>query len=342
MIKCDLCKSELFMDPSGQFATCKLCGMHYGIDWLREKLRSNPQNVTGAQNDSDFDIRGGVLYRYNGNSETVTIPETVVQIGERAFADNLRIKTVRFPQSLKAIGQGAFHSCTSLRSVFLPEGLEKIGPAAFSKTAIEEIQIPAATELEYHVFSDCNALKRVTFLSGRTSIPNGIFHSCTALTQVLFPLTLKTIGGDAFNRCAALTRVVLPEGTEKIGGSAFENCKALEAVLIPSSVKQIDARAFLGCSKLKQVEMPDRLAQDYVFLRWVELDSDSRIPDHYVIESDSPWYIELRQKRELAKAREQEKKVSAWKAQGRCAFCGGQFKGIFFQECKDCHRSKNY
>ena len=354
MLKCDICGNELVMNENGQSARCKLCGMNYGIERLSQMVRGAVPSAS-AVGSADFDIRGGILYSYNGNAEVVHIPDYVVEIAEYAFRDNRRLKSVVFPKCLKKIGRQAFLSCTALQTVHLPDSIEVIEDWAFSGTAIQVLEIPAAVRFG-SAFSDCKELKRVTFCNGRTNMWGG-FSGCTSLTEVILPSTLKILGsfarctslkhialpqgleifsGDAFDGCGALKSITIPYGVRQIEDRAFRRCSALESITIPASVEKLGEGVFVGCSSLTQVTMPNNLIRDDVFLRRVEMD---RGPDQYDTNRASPWYIDWKRR---AAERAAAERVRRWKEQERCAFCGGKFIGLLPKRCKDCRKPKNY
>ena len=62
----------------------------------------------------------------------VTLPEGLIKIGKRAFADCESLEKINFPSTLRIISDEAFSGCTSL-DVDLPENI-KVGADAFKCT----------------------------------------------------------------------------------------------------------------------------------------------------------------------------------------------------------------
>ena len=66
---------------------------------------------------SDFLIRNGVLVRYRGQAEQVTIPDGVTQISSLAFYKTSNVRSVVIPDSVKKVEKCAFLQCPELRYV---------------------------------------------------------------------------------------------------------------------------------------------------------------------------------------------------------------------------------
>lgn len=76
--------------------------------------------------------------------ETVTIPDTVTKISERAFFGCESLKQVALPKSLKCIENDAFTRCL-IESIEIPEGTEMIMELAFKECSeLKSIHIPAS------------------------------------------------------------------------------------------------------------------------------------------------------------------------------------------------------
>ncbi|MDY5952406.1 MAG: leucine-rich repeat domain-containing protein, partial [Sodaliphilus sp.] len=65
-----------------------------------------------------------------GCANTV-IPESVTEIGDRAFEGCSALTFITIPNSVKKIGNWAFEGCTALTSITIPNSVTKIGYEAF-------------------------------------------------------------------------------------------------------------------------------------------------------------------------------------------------------------------
>lgn len=253
-----------------------------------------------TEGDFTYTVSDGcaTITNYDGFS-TVTIPETlggypVTAIGSFAFSHDY-ITSVTMPDSVVSIGDYAFYNRTSLSSVTFGSGVVSIGSSAFNKcSALTEIVIPdSVTTLGTDAFYGCTKLASVTLGSGLTAIPSHTFYGCSALTSISIPAGVTSIGSWAFYDCTALedvytpslaawlsiefenycatpmyyadnlyvgnallTNAVIPEGTASINNWAFYNCASLTSVSIPASVTSIGVDAFYKCSALEKVHVP--------------------------------------------------------------------------------------
>lgn len=82
-----------------------------------------------------------------------------------AFGSCKNIKRVDIPESVIIIGEGAFAYCTNLETVSFGQNskLQIIGDRAFAEcTSLKEIEIPASiTVLYLSAFSECDNLKTI-------------------------------------------------------------------------------------------------------------------------------------------------------------------------------------
>ena len=203
----------------------------------------------------EFVIEDGILVRYNGKSENVTVPDGVTVIGEKAFAEN-GLSSVIIPEGVISIGKQAFAGCGLLSSVKLPAGLAEIGEEAFSGSwLLSSIIIPEGViSIGKQAFQGCSDLRSVTLPDSPVGIGEGAFSDCS-LESILLPDGITDIADYAFCGCG-MKSVKIPDSVIRIGKAAFIGCKEMVSVKIPAGVTSIGNEAFAYCRKLKSVKIP--------------------------------------------------------------------------------------
>ncbi len=92
-----------------------------------------------AAGEEEFLVVGdGILIAYNGNAESVELPEGIKQIGPDVFKDHTELRVITIPKSVTRIGANAFYDCSGLSEVKGCKGLETITKGAFNGTQISE------------------------------------------------------------------------------------------------------------------------------------------------------------------------------------------------------------
>ena len=262
----------------------------------KASLGNNPfyscNNFSIKCNSSRFVVENGfvidnynhILISYFGNEKEISIPDTVVAIGNGAFEQCKSLQRVTIPDTVVKIGDRAFFGCDGLHSIEIPDSVTEIGNDVFatchnlslikmSKSLVTigdnvfdscdttlHIPIPASlmhlgyNTLKFHNF-DHNFVK-----DGLLIINNAVVEYVGRADKVVIPDTVTSIGAKAFKYCSNILQVVIPESVTTIGESAFEACRKLEQINIPNSVISIGKSAFYGCEKLQQVNIPCSLA----------------------------------------------------------------------------------
>lgn len=144
-LKCSGCGAPL--DPnelSGNFVRCSFCGI---ANYIGDEYEN-----------SGFEISGRTLVHYSGSALNAVIPNSIVIIGERAFADSV-IESVSIPDSVIRIENYAFLDCKGLTSVAIPNSVRYIGNRAFlGCEALMTITMPENVSLGIDVFLDTGYL----------------------------------------------------------------------------------------------------------------------------------------------------------------------------------------
>ena len=242
-------------------------------------------------NDSNPLFVGANLYL---NGELVTdlvIPETVSEIGDRAFIQYDGLVSVEISSGVKSIGEWAFYGCNNLAEVVIPSsiiniedwafyecyGLQKVyisdmeswcqiefdaaanplsygGELYLNNVLITDLKLSDKTEsIGASAFEGYSHLTNVIIPDSVTHIGSGAFSECSGLKSVVIGNGVTSIGNFAFSGCGELTSLEFGNNVTSIGSSAFSSCSGLTNVIIPDGVTSISDRAFSGCSALISV-----------------------------------------------------------------------------------------
>lgn len=152
-----------------------------------------------------------IINGYKGDRTEIEVPakigkSPVTAIKSEAFCpyhDRVITKNGRFlktitsitlPESIVEIGKNAFDECCSLTSINIPNGVAEIPMSAFSRTAIESIVLPSGLKIiERYAFFECARLKSIVIPEGVTFIGFKAFAGCTELETVVLPGSLEEI-----------------------------------------------------------------------------------------------------------------------------------------------------
>ena len=200
---------------------------------------------------------GDYLFYAMTKCTAVSLPDSLVYIGERAFQGLHKLEELVVPKNVKELASFAIISCQGMKKLTLPDGLEIIGPYAIKTNYyLEEVNLPKNLKvLGEGAFLSCTVLRSIEIPDGVTAIEAFTFAN-TAITSVKLPANLKSIGNTAFNNCANLENVEIPETVEQIGYGAFMNCPKLTEITVPEGIKVLDESVFSNCSALKTVNLP--------------------------------------------------------------------------------------
>lgn len=209
---------------------------------------------------------------------------SVESIAPNVFANQTQITSVTIPKTLVSIGEGAFSGCTDLEVVYFENNgdLVEIGARAFENCAsLNEMTLPDTLErLRTKAFLNCSSLGIIYISRDMQSIAGDAFDGCDGVVAIVYnavacgdfsatsqpftalinagaEITLTTnvqrLPAYFLKDCSGLTTISLPSTLTLIGVSAFEGCTGISGITIPQSVTTINNRAFYGCTEMCRV-----------------------------------------------------------------------------------------
>jgi len=184
------------------------------------------------------------LYSEDTPDAVYDIPVGTEIIGDEAFYMNF-VAGITIPDTVVRIGNNAFTGC-DFENIVIPDSVASIGDQAFSFTGCENVSIPGSvTEIGTNPFADCDRLTKIKIAKNHPylGMKDGVLFSKPDRRLITFP------GGKE------MEEYHVPEGTEIIGDYAFYQCE-IERVILPNTVMTIGDEAFGGGCGPKCVIVP--------------------------------------------------------------------------------------
>ena len=206
----------------------------------------NPSNttltITGSGDMYDYEYNTIPWKDYRSSITTVSLPNEITHIGNRAFQNCSHLASINIPSSVETIGEYALFYCSALTSVTLPDGLISIGKNAFSHSGLTSITIPSSvTSIGVWAFDECPGLTSITFAEGShlTSIGEKAFYGCpSGLTTIDIPSSVTSLGIRAFASCSGLADVTVHWDTPlTISSNTFDGIASPSTLHVPYGTK---------------------------------------------------------------------------------------------------------
>lgn len=165
---------------------------------------------------------------YAGTPIDVVIPETfegrtVAGLFGRVFQSCSTLQSITIPNTVTDIGDGCFMFCTSLTQVVFPQSIANLGTELFyGCTSLVEIAIPeSVTTIGNSCFSACSALVEITIPESVTEIGGACFVGCDSLHKLIIPISVESIGVYCFAFCPSLFTVHFLGNCPSFGSDCF-------------------------------------------------------------------------------------------------------------------------
>lgn len=176
-------------------------------DWNTKTGATFTVTVAAATNTFYFDETTGTITKYAESDTVVVIPSkingvTVETIGHGAF-ERSAVTSVTIPDSVTAILDRAFANCSQLTNISIPNSVTSIGFSAFEHcTSLKSITLPSSLRnISMFLFHNCSQLTTIQIPDSVLSIQDYAFGNCISLETIHIPVSVTSIGVYAFNGC---------------------------------------------------------------------------------------------------------------------------------------------
>ena len=227
---------------------------------------------------SEFDIRDGVLYKYFGCSEEVTVPYEVKSIAAGAFKGNATLRSVYIGGITAGIGTEAFEGCSSLSYVYLSQSVKTIKDRAFGDCGslarvVIDASVPPKTGKEVFPLNDGLVIEVIDgarevyarewkryeklIVENGFTVVDGVLVCYKGIAKdVIVPEGVTELGKYVFQGCAYMETLTLPEGLIKLGDGAINSCNNLRSIKFPDSLSDIGTDSLSFNKSLECLDIP--------------------------------------------------------------------------------------
>lgn len=192
---------------------------------------------------------------------SITIPEGVTSIGDKAFLWCGDLASITLPNTLKSLGEWLFYQSPKITSIIIPSSVTSIADGVFYwASGLKNIVVEEGNPV-YDSRENCNAIietatNRLVAGCYETVIPESVTSigslafSGDKFTAIEIPNSITSIERWAFAFSYGLTSITIPESVTSIGESAFMGCYDLTSITNLSDVPQaIDESTFDGVNR---------------------------------------------------------------------------------------------
>ena len=207
-----------------------------------------------------------LIYPMAKTGTTYTIPESVTEIADYAFAGNIYIETIILGSHVETIGENAFKGCTSLTSIdtsthsntnftFDENKVLFSADGAYLIKVLEDkttYEIPAEVMgIAPGAFEFCTSLASFTVEEGNTAFTaeSGVLFNSDKTELLIYPIAKTDV-----------TSYQIPGDTTRICDDAFAGNTSIEAITLGgTSLLTIGNNAFGKCTNLATFPFEDGL-----------------------------------------------------------------------------------
>ncbi len=166
-------------------------------------------------------IIAGAAFWYCTSLTSVTIPNSVISIGDHAFNECTSLTNVTIPNGVTNIGDDAFYGCTSLTSITIPDSVTGIGEFAFGyywdgyengNQTVDGFIIYGYTGSVAEIYAIENGFRFISLSNSATVSSVAVQSPPTKTTYTV---------GDKFDASGLTIKATMSDGTTKTLSSGF-------------------------------------------------------------------------------------------------------------------------
>lgn len=252
-------------------------------NWNTQTGATFTVTVAAATNTFYFNPTTGTITKYIESDTVVVIPSkingvTVETIGHGAF-ERSAVTSVTIPDSVTAILDRAFANCFQLTNISIPNSVTSIDFSAFEHcTSLKSITLPSSLRnISMFLFHNCSQLTTIQIPDSVLSIQDYAFGNCTRLETIRIPVSVTSIGNLAFAGCPSSMTVTYSGSKtqwDKINGKdELLNiplvCNKLEATFDPDNGDSTVTKFIDNDKSSKFTELvPEPTKENYTFAGW--------------------------------------------------------------------------
>lgn len=227
------------------------------------------------------DFKPGDTYLAKKYFGHVTLPDTLIEIGESAFEYSAIYGEIIIPESVTTIGNYAFRGCVGLDTVVFPTAMTTVPTGCFydCKALVDFSTKGTITTYSDYAFYNCQSLLYIDISPETTSIGRSAFQACYCISGDLDLTKLTKLGDNAFSSCTFISSVTL--GACSFNTNAFSSCSNLKSFNISEESEKycsVDGVLFSKDMTILYRFPLGKLVSSYV------------IPDSVVTVEDSAFY----------------------------------------------------
>lgn len=180
------------------------------------------------------------------NIKHLTVPDSVTELDEAAFADMYYLKSITLSKSLTELPHETFRNCASLQNLDIPNGVTEIYEKAFQTCiSLQSINIPSSVKtIGNNVFSGCYSLKELVIPEGIETLgyfsfyPESSYESNDSIEKLISIANIDASINDVSEGYIGLVRLELPDSITDLN-CVFGYLKKLEYIKLPNTLKII-------------------------------------------------------------------------------------------------------